>query len=316
MRKLVILFLTLCFAGAAFSAEAQIKKAAPTKKHFTQKKAERKPAAAKRASVRRVIRRSAPVLDDSLSLRSAAVLVVEQTEGRSLYDKNPEAVLPIASITKVMTAMVILDAALPLNESIQITEDDVDTLRRSSSRLRVGTKLPRREMLRLALMASENRAASALGRTYPGGTPAFIAAMNRKARELGMEKTRFVDPTGLRTENVSTAADLVKMVEAGYGYDLIREFTTTDRYELDMPGRQRALAFQNTNGLVRSDTREIGLSKTGYIRESGRCLIMQATIAAKPVIIVLLDSWGKLSRVGDANRIKKWLESSLSLPGT
>lgn len=316
MRKLVILFLTLCFASAAFSAEAQIKKAAPTKKHFTQKKAERKPAAAKRAAVRRVIKRSAPVLDDSLSLRSAAVLVVEQTEGRSLYDKNPDAVLPIASITKVMTAMVILDAALPLDEGIQITEDDVDTLRHSSSRLRVGTKLPRREMLRLALMASENRAASALGRTYPGGTPAFIAAMNRKARELGMEKTRFVDPTGLRTENVSTAADLVKMVEAGYGYDLIREFTTTERYELDMPGRQRALAFQNTNGLVRSDTWEIGLSKTGYIRESGRCLIMQATIAAKPVIIVLLDSWGKLSRVGDANRIKKWLESNLSLPGT
>lgn len=314
MRKLVILFLAMCFASVAFGAETQIKKAAPIKKHYTQKKAERKPAAAKRAAVRRVIKRSEPILDDNLSLRSAAVLVVEQTEGRSLYDKNAEAVMPIASITKVMTAMVVLDAALPLNESIQITEDDVDNLRHSSSRLRVGTRLPRREMMRLALMASENRAASALGRTYPGGAPAFIAAMNRKAAELGMEKTRFVDPTGLRTENVSTASDLVKMVEAGYGYDLIREFTTTDRYELDMPGRRRALAFQNTNGLVRSDTWEIGLSKTGYIRESGRCLIMQATIAAKPVIIVLLDSWGKLSRVGDANRIKKWLESNLSLP--
>jgi D-alanyl-D-alanine endopeptidase (penicillin-binding protein 7) len=329
MRKLAVIILAFClgaFAAQPLYAKSSsskrhvahaVKKAKPqrVKKVFAPRRvaAHRKVFAPRRVAAHRVMYRPA-ASDGGLGLHSTAVLVVEQTEGRSLFDKNADQVMSIASITKVMTAMVVLDAQLPLDEEIQITDADVDGFRHSGSRLRVGTVLSRREMLRLALMASENRAASALGRAYPGGMAAFVAAMNAKAAELGMDKSRFVDSTGLRSENVSTANDLVKMVEAGYDYELIREFTTTARYDLDVPGRSRALAFQNTNGLVRNDGWEIGLSKTGYIREAGRCLVMQATIAAKPVIIVLLDSWGKLTRVGDANRIRKWLESNRSSP--
>ena len=181
-------------------------------------------------------------------------------------------------------------------------------MKHTNSRLGVGTGLPRRDMLRLALMSSENRAAASLGRAYPGGGEAVIAAMNRKAVELGMWNTRFVDPTGLSSENVSTAGDLVKMVRGAYQYPLIREFTTTPAHEVETVAG-RSLQFRNSNGLVKNSTWEIGLSKTGYISEAGRCLVMQATIAARPVIIVLLDSWGKNTRIGDANRIKKWMES-------
>lgn len=242
-------------------------------------------------------------------VRSASVLVVDQDDGTYLYEKNPDEVRPIASITKLMTAMVVLDAKLPLNQEITITEDDVDQLRHSASRLPLGTTLPRRELLRLALMSSENRAASALARTYPGGLHAFVKAMNRKARELGMHDTHFVDSTGLHSENVSTARDLAKMVEASYRYELIREFTTTAHHEVEL-GR-RSLAFLNSNRLVANKGWEIGLSKTGFINEAGRCLVMQATIAGRKVIIVLLDSWGRLTRIGDANRIKRWMESRL-----
>jgi serine-type D-Ala-D-Ala endopeptidase (penicillin-binding protein 7) len=233
-----------------------------------------------------------------LKLRSAAALVLELGEGQLLYAKNTDAVMPIASITKLMTAMVVLDSGLPLDEAITIERTDVDFLKGTRSRLKVGMTLSRHELLKLALMASENRAAAALARTSPGGLQAF------------MHDTRFLDATGLNPRNVSTAQDLAIMVNAGYQYPLIREFTTSDSHRIALSGRryQRVVAFRNSNGLVRSHQWDIGLSKTGYISEAGRCLVMQATIAAKPVIIVLLDSWGKLSRVGDANRIKRWLE--------
>lgn len=258
----------------------------------------------------------ATVSDDALDIAAASAVVIDQEDGSLLYAKNTQAVMPIASITKLMTAMVVLDAGLPLDEVISISREDVDRLKGTTSRLRPGIRLPRREMLRLALMSSENRAASALSRHYPGGSRAFVAAMNRKARELGMGDTHFVEPTGLNPQNVSTALDLARMVNASYNYTLIRDFTTTDSIRLAVHDRRRAraLAFQNSNSLVRSGTWEIGLSKTGYISEAGRCLVMQARIAAKPVIIVLLDSLGKVTRIADANRIKAWMET-LDLPG-
>lgn len=248
-------------------------------------------------------------------LESNAVLVVDQQDGVPLYGKNTNAIMPIASITKLMTAVVVLDANQPLEEELAVTYDDLDFVKGTRSRLGVGTVLTRGEMLKLALMASENRAASALGRHYPGGLPAFVAAMNRKARELGMTSTHFVDSTGLNPENVSTAADLVKLVEAGYRHRVIREFTTSDSHYVSVEdgARNRILAFNNSNGLVRQGNWEIGLSKTGYISEAGRCLVMQALIGDKPFIIVLLDSWGKLSRMADANRIKQWLEVQMGI---
>ncbi len=255
--------------------------------------------------------------DEDLALRSAAALVIDQEQGKPLYAKNTDAVMPIASITKLMTSMVVLDANLPLDDTISETQEDVDKLKGSGSRLRVGVKLSRREMLRLALMASENRAASALSRHYPGGQTAFVEAMNAKAKQLGMRDSRFVDPTGLNPNNVSTALDLALMVNAAYKYDLIREFSTTESVRLAAQGsrRHRGIAFRNSNALVRSGDWEIGLQKTGYISEAGRCLVMQARIAAKPVIIVLLDSWGKFTRIADANRIKRWVEG-LETTGT
>ncbi|MEW6312432.1 MAG: D-alanyl-D-alanine endopeptidase [Pseudomonadota bacterium] len=245
----------------------------------------------------------------NLKLRSNAVLVVDQDRGQVIYGKNTDSVMPIASITKLMTAMVVLDANLPLEEVITIGNSDVDTLRNSGSRLRVGAALTRRELLRLALMASENRAAAALGRAYPGGMPAFVEAMNVKAELLGMTHSHFVDSTGLHSDNVSTAEDLVKLVNAGYAYNEIRNFTTTAQYQVAAPGARRPMAFRNSNSLVRSGGWQIGLSKTGYISEAGRCLVMQAKIAARSVVIVLLDSWGKQTRIADANRIKRWMES-------
>jgi D-alanyl-D-alanine endopeptidase (penicillin-binding protein 7) len=246
-----------------------------------------------------------------LGLRSAAALVLSQEDGQLLYAKNTDAVMPIASITKLMTAMVILDSGLSLDEPVTITREDVDKLKGTKSRLRLGVTLPRREMLRLALMASENRAAAVLARSYPGGTAAFVRAMNLKAGQLGMTDTRFVDATGLNPNNVSTALDLAVLVNAGYHYPLIRDYSTTDSVRLAFRGgrKTRALAFRNSNALVRNGQWEIGLQKTGYISEAGRCLVMQARISARPVIIVLLDSWGRFTRVADANRIKRWVET-------
>jgi D-alanyl-D-alanine endopeptidase (penicillin-binding protein 7) len=254
--------------------------------------------------------RDASPLD--LHLRSAAVLVVDQNDGHPLLARNIETVAPIASITKLMTAMVALDSGAALDEVITISSAEIDTLKGTRSRLHVGVALPRRDLIHLALMASENRAAAALARAHPQGSSAFIAAMNRKALELGMSRTRFVDSTGLNSDNVSTAGDLVKMVTAAYRYPLIREFTTMSGHEVAPVGGGRSLAFRNSNGLVKNKSWEIGLSKTGYISEAGRCLVMQAQIAAKPVIIVLLDSWGKYTRLADANRIKRWMESALA----
>jgi D-alanyl-D-alanine endopeptidase (penicillin-binding protein 7) len=248
--------------------------------------------------------------NSGLSLRSSMALVVDQKTGRVLYGKNTDTRAPIASITKLMTAMVVLDANLPLGEKITIGHDDVDTLRNTHSRLKVGVKLTREMALQLALMSSENRAASALGRHYPGGFPAFVAAMNRKAVSLGMTQTHFVDTTGLSGDNVSTAEDLVKMVRAAHQYPLVREMTTTGEYNVAHKSTGRQMQFRNTNMLVRNNSWQIGLSKTGFINEAGHCLVMQAEIAKQPMIIVLLDSWGKLSRIGDAQRIKKWMESS------
>jgi len=243
------------------------------------------------------------------NLKSASALVLDQSGQRVLYAKNVEGVVPIASITKLMTALVVLDSGLPLDETIKISKDDRDALKGTRSRLAVGMSVSREDLLRIALMASENRAAAALTRAYPGGTDAFVAAMNRKAAELGMWHSRFVDGTGLSSGNVSNAQDLARLVGAAYRHPLIREYTTDTQYTVRL-ANGRKMQFTNSNRLVRNSGWDIGLSKTGYIREAGRCLVMQAQIAATPVIIVLLDSWGHLTRIGDANRIKKWMESN------
>lgn len=245
-----------------------------------------------------------------LKLASSKALIVNQETGEILYGKSADEPTPIASVTKLMTAMVVLDAKLPMDEAITINEEDVDTLKGTHSRLRLGTQLTRSELLQIALMASENRAASALGRTYPGGMPAFLNAMHAKATMLGMTHTEFYDATGLNSANVSTAEDLVKMVRAAYEYPEIRNVTTTASHEVPVYGARKPVNYLNTNVLVRNSDWIIGLSKTGFINEAGRCLVMQAEIAGQPLIIVLLDSWGKYSRIGDANRIRKWIESS------
>lgn len=249
---------------------------------------------------------------DRLALYSASALVIDQVTGQPLLDKNSHEVVPIASISKLMTAMVVLDAKLDLHEVIAIGEEDVDGLKGTRSRLPVGTTMTRETAMLLALMSSENRAAHTLGRHYPGGMPAFVSAMNRKAQSLGMNSSRFEEPTGLSSNNVSTARDLARMVAAAARYPEIRTFSTTAEAKLELNGR--ISQFGNTNALVRSDTWEIGLSKTGYISEAGRCLVMQARVADKPVVIVLLDSAGKMTRVGDANRIKRWMESASLTP--
>lgn len=246
-----------------------------------------------------------------LKLKSSKAIVINQLTGETIFEKNKSTITPIASVTKLMTAMVALDAHLPMSDELTITQEDVDSLKGSSSRLTVGTKLTRGELLQLALMSSENRAASALSRHYPGGKQAFINAMNTKAAMLGMRHTRFVEPTGLNSNNVATAYDLVRMVNAAHQYDEIRNITTTASQAVVVNGKSRPLNYVNTNALVRSSTKwDIGLSKTGYIREAGRCLVMQAEIAGESMIIVLLDSNGKNTRLGDANRIRKWFERS------
>ncbi len=251
----------------------------------------------------------------NLGIKSGLALVIDQDSGEVLYSKNIDEVVPIASITKLMTAIVIIDSGVPLLETITVDKRDIDRYKGSRSKLRVGTRLMRAEALKLALMASENRAASALARTFPGGQDAFVDAMNAKAFELGMLNSRFVDSTGLRPENVSTAHDLALLVAAAHAYPMIRDYTTALSFAVESPGRRgrtTVLRFVNSNRLVRSSRWEIGLSKTGYISEAGRCLVMQSRIAGRPLIIVLLDSWGKLTRIGDANRIRRWVEREFS----
>jgi D-alanyl-D-alanine endopeptidase (penicillin-binding protein 7) len=247
------------------------------------------------------------------ALRSAAALVIDAETGEVLHAKNADAILPIASITKLMTAMVTLDADLALDEPITISVDDAEAGQaKRRARLAVGATLTRAELLQLALMASENRAAAALGRAYPGGIDAFVNAMNAKARELEMSGSRFVEPTGLSSENVSTAEDLAKLVRAAKAYALIAEYSTMPNAAYTIRGRK--VSFVNTNGLVRGGSWEIGLSKTGFINAAGRCLVMQARVATRSLIIVLLDSVGKYTRIGDANRIRHWLEPDFTLP--
>lgn len=243
-----------------------------------------------------------------LALHSASVLVIDQSTGQTLFEKHSDAVLPIASISKLMTAMVVLDAKLDMQEVISIGEEEIDTLKGTRSRIPVGMTMTRETAMLLALMSSENRAAHALGRHFPGGMLAFVKAMNNKARALGMLNSSFEEPTGLSSNNVSTAHDLARMVAAAARYPEIRELSTTASAKVELKGRVKD--FNNTNALVRSDSWEIGISKTGYISEAGRCLVMQARVADKPVVIVLLDSNGKMTRVGDANRIKRWMESA------
>lgn len=242
-----------------------------------------------------------------LVLQSSSALILDQREGVVLYEKNVDRQAPIASLTKLMTAITILDADLPLDEPVKIASADKDRLRGSRSRLRVGAAFTRGDLLHLALAASENRAAAALARTYPGGAKAFVALMNEKARQFGLKKTYFVDSTGLHSQNVSTAADLAKLVNIAYQYPLIRELTTTPGDAVVDLASGRPVKFMNTNRLVRRDQWTIGLSKTGYISDSGYCLVMQTAIAGRPIIMVLLNSKGKYTKFGDSNRIRKWL---------
>ncbi|WP_233881316.1 D-alanyl-D-alanine endopeptidase [Paraburkholderia flagellata] len=244
---------------------------------------------------------------DSLMLRSGVAYVVDQNTLEPLFDKNSHAVVPIASISKLMTAMVVLDSKESLSEQIEVTDEDRDYEKNTGSRLSVGSVLSREDMLHIALMASENRAAAALSRYYPGGRPAFIAAMNAKAKQLGMTDTHFENSTGLTSHNVATARDLVKMVNAAYQYPMIRQFSTDRSY--DVFTGKRNLAYNSTNALVRNASWDIGLQKTGFINEAGECLVMQTTIHNRPVIMVLLDSSGKYSRFADATRVRTWLDN-------
>jgi len=243
---------------------------------------------------------------DNLSLRSSVAYVVDQDTNEVLLSKNDQAVLPIASITKLMTGVLVSEAKLDMNEVITITQSDVDTEKGSSSRLKVGASLPRQELLHLALMASENRAAHALGRTFPGGLELFVQKMNEKAAMLGMKDTHYQEPTGLSSKNQSSAKDLATLVGHAYQDPLIRYFTTSPSHTVEVGTRH--MSFHTTNRLVKNPNWEIGLQKTGYISEAGQCLVMQTKIAGRHLIMVLLDSAGHLSRIADAERVRHWVE--------
>ena len=297
------------------SASSSVK--ASARKEVRKKRVVR--ASSKKSKVRASVRRRAVVpvsaariqglnkVSDPLRLGSSVAFVVDQDTNEVLFSKNESAVLPIASITKLMTGLIVNDANLDLDETIRITKDDIDRVKGSSSRLRIGTELTRGEALHLALMSSENRAAHALARTFPGGEDAFVANMNAKAALLGMHETSYVDPTGLSSKNQSSARDLAVLVSVAYERPLLRELSTTESYSV-LSGRRR-LEYRNSNGLVRNDSWDIGLQKTGYIREAGRCLVMQVSIAERNLIMVFLDSNGKYTRLADAKRIRKWIES-------
>lgn len=245
---------------------------------------------------------------DPLALKSSVALVLDQDTHEVLLSKNDHAVLPIASLTKLMTGLIISQAQLPMDEMITITQDDVDTEKHSSSRLRVGTTLMRGELLHLALMSSENRAAHALGRTYPGGMQTFVGLMNMKAKMLGMADTRYVEPTGLSSSNQSSAFDLATLVNVAHSDPLMRDLTTSPSYQVEVG--ERTVQFNNTNRLVHNPEWNIGLQKTGYISEAGRCLVMQTQVAGRKLIMVFLDSAGKFGRLADAERVRHWVEGS------
>ncbi len=241
-------------------------------------------------------------------VRSSAALVVDASDSSVLFARRDDAAVPIASITKLMTALVVTGGRQPLDEKLTITAADRDQTRGSASRLAVGTRLSRRELLHLALMSSENRAAQALARNYPGGVPAFVRAMNDRARALGMGRTRFADPTGLSSHNVATARDLVRLVKAASADPLISQYSTDEKHTV-LAGRQ-SLEYRNTNTLVTKPDWDIALQKTGYTLAAGQCLVMNTVIGGRSVVIVLLNSFGKYTRVADARRIRKWMEST------
>lgn len=245
---------------------------------------------------------------DPLALQSNVAYVVDQSSSKVLFEKNPDVSLPIASITKLMTSLIVVEAHQNMDEVLTVTDDDLDKEKGTGSRLKIGARLTRSDLLHIALMSSENRAASALGRNYPGGLPAFVAAMNAKARELGMSDTHYVDSTGLSSQNRASARDLVKLVNAAYHFPLIREYSTDTHYVVSPGGRQ--LEYASSNKLVANPDWDIGLQKTGYIAEAGRCLVMQAMIKGRAIVMVFLDSKGKYSRLADAGRIRKWLETA------
>jgi D-alanyl-D-alanine endopeptidase (penicillin-binding protein 7) len=245
-------------------------------------------------------------LEGSPGLRSASAMVISD-DGNVIYGKDIDTVRPIASITKIMTAMVIIDSGLDLDEKITVTKADRDLVQLTGSRLEYGASLPRSKMVLLAIMASENRAATVLGRTFPGGMTAFVTQMNQKAAQLGMINSNFADPAGLSVENKSSARDLIKMVMAAQGYALIRQASTTTYLEVRPYAKRGPLVYGNTNRLLKNKTWDIALSKTGYIMEAGRCLVMQANIEGEIISIVLLNSYGKLTPFGDSNRLRKWM---------
>lgn len=280
----------------AKSAAAEVK---PRAKRRVTKRAPSRPSAAQLKGLRGT--------DDPLDLRSSVALVVDQETDEVLVDKNSEAVLPIASITKLMTAMVVVDAGQPMDETLRVERVALDTPRNNRTRLKVGAELTRGELLHLALMSSENRAAHAIGANYPGGMSALVEAMNQKAHALGMHDSHFVEPTGLSSKNQSSAHDLALLVKAAYQHPQIREYSTTPDASVAVGRRQ--VQFRNTNALVRSPVWEIGLQKTGFISEAGRCVVMQAELAGRKLIMVLLDSAGRYTRIGDAERIRRWLGS-------
>lgn len=244
---------------------------------------------------------------DPLDLKSNVAYVVDQASSKVLFEKNSNVSLPIASITKLMTSLIVVESNQDMNEIIEVTNDDLDKEKSTSSRLHIGAKLSRADMLHIALMSSENRAASALGRNFVGGLPAFVAAMNAKAMQLGMADTHYVDSTGLSSQNVASAKDLVKLINAAYQHQIIREYSTDSKYIVSPSGRP--LQYSTTNRLVVNSGWDIGLQKTGYISEAGRCLVMRAMIEGRAIVMVFLDSKGKYSRLADAGRIRKWLET-------
>jgi D-alanyl-D-alanine endopeptidase (penicillin-binding protein 7) len=305
--------------SASKPASTQKKSSTSVKKKTTKKKTSTKSSAKKKKSTnhKAVAIKAKPSMGqalglhstrDALNLKSSVALVADQETQEVLFGKNVEAVLPIASITKLMTALVVLDAQQPMDEILTITSADIDTEKGSHSRLAVGLEFSREDLMLLALMSSENRAASALGRNYPGGRAAFIAAMNRKARALGMNDSFFVDSTGLSSRNVSSAVDLVRLVNASYQSPVIRRFSTQTSHTVH--AGKRVMEFVSSNRLVRyRDDWDIGLQKTGYISEAGRCLVMQAKVHGRPVVMVFLDSVGTLTRFADAQRVRNWLEA-------
>jgi serine-type D-Ala-D-Ala endopeptidase (penicillin-binding protein 7) len=322
--------LLLAISAAPASAWAQNKTAAAKKRSAVAvaKTVKKSKTVAQKADKKRVAVQSAAVpmrasygqmaglhaAADPLDLRSSVALVIDQDTREVLFRKNDHAVLPIASLTKLMTGLVISEARLPMSEMIAITQADVDTEKGSSSRLAVGTVLSRGDLLHLALMSSENRAAHALGRTFPGGLDVFVSRMNARAQALGMVDTRYVEPTGLSSRNQSSANDLAVLVGAAYKEPVLRELSTSHGREIEV-GR-RTLQYNNTNRLVKSADWDIGLQKTGYISEAGQCLVMQAQVAGRKLIMVFLDSAGKLSRIADAERVRRWVEKSAGSAGT